>query len=1135
MTGIGREAARLPTGTVTFMLTDIEASTAAWESDREAMAAGVRRHYELIEEAVGAHRGVRPVEQGEGDSVVAVFTRATDAVRAACDLQLAMEREPWPGGAAIAVRVALHTGEAQLRDEGNYMGRAVIRAARLRAVGHGGQILCSRATAEVVADDLPGDVTLGDLGSHRLRDLGRPEHVFEVRHPQLRAGFAALKSLDAVPNNLPVHLTSFIGREAELAEVARLFGSNRLTTLTGAGGCGKTRLAAQVAAAVAPNHPDGVWWVELAPLSDAGLVTQTLLEVLGVPDAPGRTAAQRLIAHLAARCALVVLDNCEHVLPGCRDLAETALRGCPGLTLLATSREALGVSGEATWQVPPLRLPAREGSVKAESLGSYDAVRLFLDRAVRARPNFAVTNETAPVVAEICARLDGIPLAIELAAARVRMLSPRQILAGLEDRFRLLTGGSRSGLPHQQTLEASVVWSHDLLTDDERRLLRRLAVFAGGFTLDAAEAVCAGAAPDDGLDELTVFDLLDGLVAKSLVNMHDGDGGEARYGLLETIRQFAMLQLRQAEETAVLRDAHLRYYAAAAERAEAELQTATVAMARRLAVEQDNYRAALDWALAGEDVESALRLVGAFAFLLSGHRGRQREAGQWIDRTLALPGGDPVRRGWAQWTRGLQVWAEGDADGLVALSAEIVAVAEKAGDPKLLARGHQLSTWVNLWVDPAAAARTLELVVPLAEAAQDVWVLMDIPNVGHSMAMRSDDLAAADEWLERAEVAERRWGNDFFRAWNSYQEGGVALRRGDLQRATEATAEAASLIADFGDVSLPGLNDSIAAGTALRRGDVATAMGIVDIALAHCEQTGSVLPLPLLLGVRAEALAVLDDPAVRATFAEALKVAEEIRDYWQHAQVAVAAARHYAGQGELGSAADVLDAARRSGERLGSRWVQAACSGVAGLIASAREDLGKAEDLHHAALALHAAGGYALGVVDELEALAGLAARAESWAEAARLLGATATRRDELGYHHGGAEAALAAARAGLGSEQFEAAFADGAALSIDAAVAYASRARGERKRPSSGWASLTPTELDVVRLAAQGKSNPEIGAALFITAGTAKGHLSNVYAKLGLANLAELAAEATRRGDLEVRPGKRRAPSAPPAEENLP
>ena len=1103
----------LPEGTVTFLLTDIEGSTAAWEADRAAMAAAVARHYEILDGGIEACRGTRPVEQGEGDSVVAVFTRASDALRAAVDIQLALAAEAWPGGAVPAVRMAAHTGDARLRDEGNYMGPAVIRTARLRAIGHGGQILCSRTTAELAADDLPPTVTLADLGAHRLRDLGRPEHVYQVCHPGLRRDFPALRSLDAIPNNLPVHLTTFIGRDAELGELSALIAGHRLVTLTGTGGCGKTRLAARVAAEVAAVHADGAWWVELAALTDPSLVADTVLGVLSVPDGLGRSALQRLTAHLAAGDVLLVLDNCEHVLDACAIVSEAVLRACPGVTLLATSREALGVPGEVTWQVPPLTLPAAEaGPLRLDSLGSYDAVRLFVDRAVRARPNFTVTNETAPVVAEICTRLDGIPLAIELAAARVRLLSPQEILAGLQDRFRLLTGGARSALPRQQTLEASVAWSHDQLSDDERILFRRLAVFAGGFTLDAAEAVCAPGG--DGPDRLALLDLLDGLVAKSLVIVDDSAGPGTRYQMLETIRQFAALALSRAEETAALRDAHLRFCLASAARMEERLIGPNPAVIRWAGSEQDNYRVALDWALAGPDPEAALNLARPLAFLL-GHRGRIREARQWLERALALPGGPPVARGEALWMLSFLLWNWGDTAAGKDIATEMLELARAAGDARLEGRAHELFCWAYLFSDPVAAKASIDAARPLAEAEGDAWVLMDHACEVAFIAMRSDDHAEVARLVGDALAIAQRHGSDYFLYWNRFTEGMSALRQGRLPEARKAGEEGLRLCTGVGDALVMSLHEYVVAEVALAEGDPQAALERAERALVECARAGADVFLSNLLGTRARALMALAHPEARAAADTALQAAERLGDPWVHGPVALVCARILIETGELVAAAVRVDEARRSAVMMGSPWIAAVADHTAGLLAAAAGEADRAEDLHHLALAAAVAGGFALVAVDALEGIAAAAAAGESWEEAVRLIGATARRRDELGYRHDRAAATRAesAARHALGEEAYAASVAEGSALAIDAALAYATRARGERKRPSSGWASLTPTEVEVVKLLAQGLTNPQIGGRLFIGRGTVKTHLAHVFAKLGVTTRAELAAEATRRG----------------------
>jgi predicted ATPase/class 3 adenylate cyclase len=627
----------LPVGTVTFMLTDIEGSTRLWESAPGAMGAAVARHYELLDVAIALRGGVRPVEQGEGDSVVAVFTRASDALAAALDVQRAFHSEDWPHGVPLRLRIALHTAEAQLRDEGNYFGQAVNRCARLRAVAHGGQVVLSRTARDLALDRLPEGAELADLGVHRLRDLGRPEHVFGLVHPDLPAGFGPLRSLDTLLNNLPGELTSFVGRRVELAQIGALLERARLLTLTGAGGCGKTRLALQAAADALDRHPDGVWWVELARLADAALVPAAVIAALGLWEVPGRALLDTLIEHLRTRCALIVLDNCEHLLAACAQLADALLRECPSLTILATSRAPLGVPGEIPWRVPSMSLPVESQGEPIEALRLSDAVSLFIDRATQVRPDFAVTAVNAPVVAQICHDLDGIPLALELAAARVRMLAPEQIARALGDRFHLLTGGARTVMPRYQTLEASIDWSYELLGEGERVLLRRLSVFAGGWTLDAAEQVCSG----EGIDRYGVLDLLTGLVDKSLVTTNE-QSSETRYRLLETVRQYAAVRLAEAGEVDGLRDRQLAYYLALARAAEPQVVGAgrDDPVLHTLAIELPNLRAALERA-ATTDPDAGLRLVDTLTLFWL-FTGRYREGDAAYARALDAGGEEPT-------------------------------------------------------------------------------------------------------------------------------------------------------------------------------------------------------------------------------------------------------------------------------------------------------------------------------------------------------------------------------------------------------------------------------------------------------------------------------------------------------------
>ncbi len=530
----------LPTGTVTLLLADVEDSTGLWESQPEQMTAAFERLDRALLDLLAAYGGVRPVEQGEGDSFVLAFARASDAVACALALQCAPL-------APISLRIGLHTGEVQLRDEGNYIGPAINKAARLRNLAHGGQTVLSGATEALVADVLPADVWLTDLGAHELRGVARPERVVQLCHPDLRNDFPTLNTAKSVAaHNLPSQFTSFVGRGSQLAELRRLLAEDRLVTLTGAGGAGKTRLGVEVANQAAGDYAEGVWYVDLAPITDPVVVPVTVARALGLPDQPGRSTMDTLLRFVHDRQLLVVLDNCEHLLDACAELVVALLGGAPGLRLLATSREPIGVPGEATWRVPSLSV-------------SDEAIALFTDRARLAQIDFAVTDDNAATVAEICQRLDGMPLAIELAAARVRALSVGEILDSLHDRFRLLTGGARTAVRRQQTLRASVDWSHALLTETERVLLRRLAVFLGGFDLDAAQSV-AGA---DGLQRYQVLDQLTLLVDKSLV-VAENIRGRTRYRLLETVRQYALEKLGESGEADAVRSRHRDYYMALA-------------------------------------------------------------------------------------------------------------------------------------------------------------------------------------------------------------------------------------------------------------------------------------------------------------------------------------------------------------------------------------------------------------------------------------------------------------------------------------------------------------------------------------------------------------------------------------------
>ncbi len=592
---------RASPGVVTYLFTDIEGSTRLWEQDTERMRRALARHDEIARGVVHRHSG--EVVKTTGDGIHAVFDDPSNAVGAAVAMQQALADPDATAGVLLKLRCGMHAGVDERRDN-DFFGQAVNRAARVTSVAHGGQVLLSEAVAVLVRESLPEGATLRDLGTVRLRDLATSERIYQVVHPQLRRDFPALRSLEATPNNLPQQVTSFIGREHPLDEIRKMLANSRLLTLYGVGGIGKTRLSLQVAADLLDHFPDGVWFVELAPLTDAQSVPQAVASVLGVKEEPGLTVLDALRKYAKDRRILLILDNCEHMVRTCAALAKHLLESGPHVKIIASSREHLRLAGEAAYPVPALAVPDRSDVVTPESLGQYESVRLFMDRAAAAQPAFQANEQNAAAIADICRRLDGIPLAIELAAARVRALSVENIAARLHDRFRLLTSGDRTALPRQQTLRALIDWSYDLLDERERVALRRLAVFAGGWTLDAAEAVCVS----DDLRESEALDVLTALVEKSLVVL---EAAGARYRLLDTVNQYALERLRDSGEEKQVRACHLDFYLTLAEKARPQLvgpeQGAWLA---RLDLERENILSAHVWAgnVQGGD-ERGLRLV----------------------------------------------------------------------------------------------------------------------------------------------------------------------------------------------------------------------------------------------------------------------------------------------------------------------------------------------------------------------------------------------------------------------------------------------------------------------------------------------------------------------------------------------
>ena len=666
-----------PTGTVTFLFTDIEGSTRLWEQYPEAMRLALARHDRLLRDAIQKHHGY--VFKTVGDAFCAAFPAATDAVNAAMEVHLALLELNWEDTGPLRVRMGLHTGEAEERDN-DYFGQALNRVARLQGVGYGQQTLLSQVTYELVRDVLPPLTSIAELGSHRLKDLQRPELVFQLLHPALPSDFPPLKSLDnpKLPNNLPQQLTSFVGREKEMAEVKALLANTRLLTLLAMGGSGKTRLSLQVAADLLDADGDGVWFVELAALTDPGLVAQEMAHVLGVSEQPGKTITQCLTDYLKTKHLLLILDNCEHLIEACARLADTLLRNCPQVQVLATSREALGIVGEQTYHLSTLSVPQAPEQATASNLSQYEAVQLFIARAVGVQPSFAVTNANAPALAQICVRLDGIPLALELAAARVRSLPLQEINAKLDQRFRLLTGGSRTALPRQQTLRALIDWSYDLLGENEKAMLLSLSVFSGGWSLEAAERVCSR----EAIVDWEVFDLLTTLVDKSLVNYEERREA-GRYRLLETVRQYAGDRLAQSGAGDVYRRQHRDYFLALAEESDEGIKGPDQARwLDRLETEHDNLRQAMAFCMEEDDAdEIGLRLGAALQRFWWTH-GHFSEGQKLLITLLARPTAHALTmlRADALGGAGILSWFQGYYDSARSLYQESLEIRRELGD-----------------------------------------------------------------------------------------------------------------------------------------------------------------------------------------------------------------------------------------------------------------------------------------------------------------------------------------------------------------------------------------------------------------------------------------------------------------------
>jgi predicted ATPase/class 3 adenylate cyclase len=766
----------LPTGTVTFLFSNIEDSTRLLvDLGSEAFVQCLAEHDALVREAIDDAGGI--IVKPEGGAFFAVFHTAPEAIIAVVEAQRQLQSHAWPDGGEIRVGMGVHTGAGTIGGD-DYVGIDVHRAARIASAGFGGQVLLSASTAAIVRPSLPEGVGISDLGEYRLKDLD-PEPLYQLLITGLASEFPPLEASEEIPTNLPVLPTSFVGRDEELAEVQRLIGGSRLVTVSGVAGAGKTRLALEVAAAVRDGFPDGVWFVGLGTVTDPGLIATEAAYSLGVRERHGRTVRDTLFEHLEGRAALLVFDNCEHVIEAAAEFINSLLLTAPGCRVIATSREVLRIGGEVAYRLSSMSLPDNAPNLDLSELGRYDAVRLFIERAVAANPDFTMTAESAPAIAEICRRLDGMPLAIELAAAQLRSSTPQEIAEHLDQRFQFLASGLRTDVPRQQTLAAAIDWSYQLLEDRERRLFERLSVFQNGFDLEAAEHVCLG----DDAGRFEVFGLISTLVDKSLL-IADVGGDVSRYRLLEMLRQFAADRLDSSGEADEVKRRHAEYFALFAEEAEPNLRGEREKECRdRVELELGNLRVAMDWSVRTGEPEFGMRIAGAIwrfwkvTFRFSaGERWLDKvfKAGQDVDKiarakvmlglgTLMSYTDDPAAAG-ALLEGSIEIYRELDARGV---------------DPALLRHGYSsalLSLATNMWQYDQDFGRATEL-----------W------REALEVARRTGDGAGASTALGNLAEAAARAG-DVERARVGYAE---SIEASYTLNSTHRTVEAISLSAVF--------------------------------------------------------------------------------------------------------------------------------------------------------------------------------------------------------------------------------------------------------------------------------------------------------------------------------------------------
>lgn len=858
----------LPTP-VTFLLTDIEGSTALWQQDPDATFRLQARHDGILQDAIAAHSGDVPLAQGEGDSAFAVFDNPEAAVTCALDIQRALLAEPWPQGMVPRTRMGIHTGSARRRS-GNYFGVDISRCARIRSAAHGGQVLLSQATLDGISA-WPAGASVRDLGRHRLKDLALSEQIYQLCHPDIPSDFPAPRSLELVRHNLPASITDFIGRGVDLDETARAVRSQRLVTLAGVGGAGKTRLAIEVAQSLVDDFKDGVWLTDFSALSseDGGLVAQQLASALGIVRDSSLTDIQGVLEHLRTRQTLVLLDNCEHVLAAVDELVLAILSSCPAARVLATSREPLGLPGERVVRIAGLTLPPEEGA-RAESILDYEAPRLFVSHARARRPTID-GRASAPAIAKICRALDGLPLALEIAAAAMDAFTPEQLLAQLEDRFRLIQNPNRAAPERQQSLERLISWSYDLLEDEEQTLLGRLSVFAGGWNEDAALAVCT----DDRVPEEHLSRAMGRLVGKSLV-VADALPVGARYRMLETLREFGMMKAEERGETKTLRSRHRGFFQMLVLEAKEHLQGQQQATwLEVLDEEHDNIRSAITSALDDGDSETALMIANGTAWFWE-MRGFYREGARWLAKCIEATDTSPDRVQ-AMITAGRLTFHDGEVP-------RAIAWLERAAEDARLLDDQSLIAWSlhNLTMLPATVGhrRALEEeALAAARQAGDEWMTMAALNGLGYWTFEAADYSGADElWsdaLDRARHGKNRMAESII-VCNMAR---CALATGDKLRARALASDALSMSREigFGRGTLEALTRL--AATAQSEGQIDEAKSWIDAALIEIERSpeqSSIFAAEALLHSGCVKDALGDREGSRADLSKALELSDRL-------------------------------------------------------------------------------------------------------------------------------------------------------------------------------------------------------------------------------------------------------------------